>query len=255
MPEKLCPQCGETLVKYRDGTDIYWDCPDCGDEAEAKPRHRKMEVTKTTISVNAPAPSFGYGIASAALGILSLLFFYIPIVGAVAAVFGVLAGVTGLILGGLNQKAPAGFSFLGVILGGLGLLPTLLISLGLSGAATNKDPDTKLVADVQPDTQLVSPEVYGAAPPNKHPDKPVAASVQPDSQAGEKEKQTFVPPISQPGEKEKQTFTPAGIPRSDKTNERPPTRNPGEPKLADRKEQKVEKRKGDSQAKEKQRHA
>ena len=98
-----------------------------------------------------------------------------------------------------------------------------------------------MAANVQPDSQLGEKEKQTFTPPG--------------SQPGEKAKQTFTPPISQPGEKEKQTFTPSGIPRSDKTNERPATRSLLDSKLADHKDQKLEKQKAVSQAKEKQRQA
>ena len=185
MPQSTCPNCSGTVVKYHDGEGSYWECPSCQDELYKKPRRRKIEVIKTTIRVKASSPSKRYGIASSALGILSLIFFYIPILGAVTAAAGVLTGVTGLVNTGRNKKARARLSVAGIILSGLGLIPTLLTSLGSNGATTTKYANEPLVANVQPDSRI-SPSMSDAAN-SKPSDGPVTADVQPDSQKGEKD--------------------------------------------------------------------
>jgi hypothetical protein len=85
------------------------------------------------IHVHAPVQPQGNGlaVASLVLGILSILFAWIPIIGMIAWILAPLGLVLGLV--GLSKPAGKGMAIAGSICSGIGLLICLLWVIGLSG--------------------------------------------------------------------------------------------------------------------------
>ncbi|RGE24281.1 DUF4190 domain-containing protein [Leucobacter sp. wl10] len=84
----------------------------------------------------APAQSKGLAIAALVLGIVSLVFCWIPAIG-------IIAGVVGLILGiiALRKRQSKGMSLTGIITGALGIVASiiiLIVSIMIIGAAMNQ---------------------------------------------------------------------------------------------------------------------
>jgi hypothetical protein len=69
----------------------------------------------------APTPSNGMGTAGFVCGLLGVLLFWIPLLGAVLAIVGLVLGTYGYLNGG-RMRLPTGLALAGAILGGVGLL-------------------------------------------------------------------------------------------------------------------------------------
>lgn len=85
-------------------------------------------MTDNTTGYTQP-PSQGLAIASMVLGILSILFAWIPIVGMISWVLSIL----GLVLGfmALSKPVGKGFAWTGIVTSGIGLLICILWVIGL----------------------------------------------------------------------------------------------------------------------------
>ena len=89
----------------------------------------------------APLPSNGMGTASLVLGLIGLLFSFIPIIGLISWILTPLAIVFGII-GVAKARAPKGMATAGLIMGVLGLIICLiwaaLFAVGMSSAANKR---------------------------------------------------------------------------------------------------------------------
>jgi hypothetical protein len=77
------------------------------------------------------APSNGLGVAGFVLGLLGLLLFWVPVLGAILAILGVILGGVG-ISQGRKSGAGTGLAVAGLVCGILGLLPALFIVIAAS---------------------------------------------------------------------------------------------------------------------------
>lgn len=88
----------------------------------------------------APAKGNGFGTAALVLGIIALVFSFIPVVGFIAFILGPLAVIFGII--GLTRKfAKKGTSIAGLIMGALAVIIAIIVSVVI-GAAVKSVSDT-----------------------------------------------------------------------------------------------------------------
>jgi hypothetical protein len=85
------------------------------------------------VFVQAPAqPGNGLGVAGFVTGLLGLLFCWVPVLGIILALLGVIMGGVG-IPQGKKKGAPTGLSIAGLVLGIIALIPAIII---ISAAAS-----------------------------------------------------------------------------------------------------------------------
>ena len=120
----------------------------------------------------AKAATGGLALAALIVGIAAFLFGLIP-------VFGALVGITAVVLGflALRKQQSKGMAVAGIILGGLAVLSSIGMTLGLGAAVNNASVDRP----VAPITQSTSPATQpSAAPKPAETKEPAAAPKAPD---------------------------------------------------------------------------
>jgi len=81
------------------------------------------------------APSNGLGTAGSVTGLLGLILFWVPFVGLVLSVLGVVLGGTS-IASGRRKGAGSGLSVAGLVLGILSLVPGVIVIAAVAGSLT-----------------------------------------------------------------------------------------------------------------------
>ena len=80
-----------------------------------------------------PQPNNGIGVAGFVCGLLGLIFFWIPFVGLVLGILGVILGAAG-ISGGRRSGAGTGLAIAGLVCGVVSLVPAIIVIAALSNA-------------------------------------------------------------------------------------------------------------------------
>ncbi len=150
MPKAKCPECA-TVVTYRAGYDPV--CPGCGFRGEAPapapppmrwasvpepapvPMAVAAPVAYAVPAYAAPRPSNGMATAGLTLGILGLVFFWVPFLGQVMAVLGAALGGAGLAAANRDPELAStrGTAIAGLALGVAAFLFGMLVWDGIFG--------------------------------------------------------------------------------------------------------------------------
>ena len=90
---------------------------------------------QTVYVQNAPAPSNGLGVAGFVLGLLGLIFCWVPGLGITLAVLGLILGGVGIATG-KKKGAPVGLAIAGLVLGIIALIPAIIIIAAVASVGT-----------------------------------------------------------------------------------------------------------------------
>ena len=94
-------------------------------ESYGAPQHPGY-VLPQTIVVQGAAPGNGLGVAGFVTGLLGLIFCWVPALGVLLAVLGVILGGVGIATG-KKKGAPTGLAIAGLVLGIIALIPAIVI--------------------------------------------------------------------------------------------------------------------------------
>lgn len=90
------------------------------------PQQPMFAQPQTVYVQSAPAPGNGLGVAGFVLGLLGLIFCWVPGLGITMALLGVILGGVGISTG-KKKGAPTGLAIAGLVLGIIALIPAILI--------------------------------------------------------------------------------------------------------------------------------
>jgi tRNA_anti-like len=108
-----------------------------------------LQQHKTVVNVIVPSQgSNSFGIASLVVGVLSFFVCWIPIAGFIVAGLGFALGCVGFFVGALKEGRGLGFAIAGIVLSGVGLLPSLFFMLLIGGSAASRVQDAKAKAGI-----------------------------------------------------------------------------------------------------------
>ncbi|MGY1618374.1 hypothetical protein ACI797_16665 [Geodermatophilus sp. SYSU D00691] len=100
---------------------------------QVQPAYAQPQYAPQTVFVQAPAqPGNGLGVAGFVTGLLGLIFCWVPALGILLAVLGVILGGVGIATG-KKKGAPTGLAIAGLVLGVIALIPAIVI---ISAAAS-----------------------------------------------------------------------------------------------------------------------
>jgi tRNA_anti-like len=95
-----------------------------------------LQQHKTVVNLTVPAQaSNSFGIASLVVGVMSFFVCWIPVAGFIVAGLGLALGFVGFFIGVFKDGRALGFAVGGIVLSGLGLLPSLLFMVLVGGPA------------------------------------------------------------------------------------------------------------------------
>ena len=90
---------------------------------------------QTVYVQNTPTPGNGLGVAGFVLGLLGLIFCWLPGLGITMAVLGIILGGVGIATG-KKKGAPVGLAIAGLVLGIIALIPAIIIIAAVASAGT-----------------------------------------------------------------------------------------------------------------------
>ena len=104
-------------------------------QPQEAPTGQQQPVVHVTQQVVAVKPSNGVGTAAGVLGIVGIALIWVPFIGGLLCLLGLILGIVGLVKG-RNESLPVGMAITGIATGGVGVLIYVVLTIFVAASGT-----------------------------------------------------------------------------------------------------------------------